>query len=110
MAKQLEKVYDPKQVEDRTYQFWLDKNYFHADAESKKEPYTIVIPPPNVTGVLTMGHVLNNTIQDILVRRARQLGKNAVWIPGTDHAGIATQIKVEEELRTNPYLRGHGIE
>ena len=98
MAKQLEKVYDPKQVEDRTYQFWLDKNYFHADAESKKEPYTIVIPPPNVTGVLHMGHMLNNTIQDILVRRARMEGKNACWVPGTDHASIATEAKVVNKL------------
>ena len=90
----LVKAYDPTQVEDRWYEHWLDKNYFHADADSEKEPYTIVIPPPNVTGMLTMGHVLNNTIQDILIRKARMEGKEACWIPGTDHASIATEAKV----------------
>lgn len=88
------KAYDPSKVEDRWYQHWLDKNYFHANASSDKEPYTIVIPPPNVTGMLTMGHVLNNTIQDILIRKARMEGKEACWIPGTDHASIATEAKV----------------
>ena len=88
MAKQLEKVYDPKQVEDRTYQFWLDKNYFHADAESKKEPYTIVIPPPNITGQLHMGHALDNTLQDALIRWRRMQGYEALWLPGTDHLHV----------------------
>ena len=88
------KAYDPSKVEDRWYQHWLDKNYFHASASSDKEPYTIVIPPPNVTGILTMGHVLNNTIQDILIRKARMQGKEACWVPGTDHASIATEAKV----------------
>ena len=88
------KAYDPSKVEDRWYQHWLDKNYFHANASSDKEPYTIVIPPPNVTGMLTMGHVLNNTIQDILIRKARMQGKEACWVPGTDHASIATEAKV----------------
>ena len=78
MAKQLEKVYDPKQVEDRTYAFWLEKNYFHADAESKKEPYTIVIPPPNITGQLHMGHALDNTLQDALIRWRRMQGYEAL--------------------------------
>ena len=99
MAKQLEKVYDPKQVEDRTYQFWLDKNYFHADAESKKEPYTIVIPPPNITGQLHMGHALDNTLQDALIRWRRMQGYEALWLPGTDHASIATEAKIIEALR-----------
>jgi len=94
----LEKIYNPGDVEDRWYQYWLDKNYFHADPESEKEPYTIVIPPPNVTGMLTMGHVLNNTIQDILIRKARMEGKEACWIPGTDHASIATEAKVVKML------------
>ena len=94
----LVKAYDPTQVEDRWYERWLDKNYFHADADSEKEPYTIVIPPPNVTGMLTMGHVLNNTIQDILIRKARMEGKEACWIPGTDHASIATEAKVVKML------------
>jgi len=97
-ASKLEKIYNPANVEDRWYQHWLDKNYFHADTASDKEPYTIVIPPPNVTGMLTMGHVLNNTIQDILIRKARMEGKEACWIPGTDHASIATEAKVVKML------------
>ena len=94
----LDNKYNPSKVENRWYKHWLEKNYFHADAESKKEPYTIVIPPPNVTGMLTMGHVLNNTIQDILIRKARMEGKEACWIPGTDHASIATETKVIKML------------
>ncbi len=94
----LDNKYNPSKVEDRWYKHWLEKNYFHADAESEKEPYTIVIPPPNVTGMLTMGHVLNNTIQDILIRKARMEGKEACWIPGTDHASIATETKVIKML------------
>ena len=97
---QLDKVYSPTKVEGRWYKYWLDKNYFHADPQSSKEPYTIVIPPPNVTGMLTMGHVLNNTMQDILIRKARMEGKEAAWIPGTDHASIATENKVDELLET----------
>jgi len=96
----LDKVYSPAKVEDRWYKHWLEKNYFHADPHSGKEPYTIVIPPPNVTGMLTMGHVLNNTMQDILIRKARMEGKEAAWIPGTDHASIATENKVVELLET----------
>jgi len=88
---QLEKVYDPNRVEDKWYQHWLDQNYFHVEPDPKKKPYTVVIPPPNITGILTMGHVLNNTIQDILIRKARMEGKQACWIPGTDHASIATE-------------------
>jgi len=93
------KKYQPTDVENRWYTQWLDWKCFQADPEHLGEPYSIVIPPPNVTGVLTMGHVLNNTIQDILCRRARQEGKNVLWLPGTDHAGIATQTKVERHLR-----------
>ncbi len=98
-GKQLAKVYDPKEVENKWYQFWLDHKLFHADAKSSKKKYTIVIPPPNVTGMLTMGHILNNTVQDILVRWKRMDGCEALWLPGTDHAGIATQNKVENALR-----------
>ena len=95
----MEKAYQPAEVEDRLYAKWLEDGCFSAKKDLDKEAYSIVIPPPNVTGVLTMGHVLNNAIQDILVRRARQQGKSVVWIPGTDHAGIATQAKVEQALR-----------
>ena len=91
--------YDPTSVEDKWYQYWLDNNYFHATPKTGKDAYTIVIPPPNVTGVLHMGHMLNNTIQDILVRKARMEGKEACWIPGTDHASIATEAKVVRMLR-----------
>tara|TARA_X000001036_G_scaffold251232_1_gene233952 strand:- start:5878 stop:8514 length:2637 start_codon:yes stop_codon:yes gene_type:complete len=94
----LENKYNCSLVEDKWYSHWLEKKYFHADSNSKKEPYTIVIPPPNVTGMLTMGHVLNNTIQDILIRKARMEGKEACWIPGTDHASIATETKVIKML------------
>ena len=94
----MEKAYSPKEVEDRLYKKWLDDDNFKAVPKEKKEAYSIVIPPPNVTGVLTMGHVLNNTIQDILARRARQQGKSVLWLPGTDHAGIATQTKVEKAI------------
>ncbi|MFV0420073.1 MAG: valine--tRNA ligase [Dysgonomonas sp.] len=90
--------YNPAEVEDKWYKFWLENRFFHSEPDSSKEPYTIVIPPPNVTGVLHMGHMLNNTIQDILVRRARMLGKNACWVPGTDHASIATEAKVVGKL------------
>ena len=95
---QLDSKYNWDNLENRWYKYWLQKKYFQADKNSSKEPYTIVIPPPNVTGKLTMGHVLNNTIQDILIRKARMEGKNACWIPGTDHASIATESKVEGML------------
>ena len=90
--------YNPAAVEDKWYKYWMDNNYFHSEPDGR-EPYVIVIPPPNVTGVLHMGHMLNNTIQDILVRRARMTGKNACWVPGTDHASIATEAKVVNKLR-----------
>jgi len=95
--KELATKYDPSQVEDKWYAYWMKHNLFHSEPDSR-EPYCIVIPPPNVTGVLHMGHMLNNTIQDILVRRARMDGKNALWVPGTDHASIATEAKVVAKL------------
>jgi valyl-tRNA synthetase len=96
---EISKAYEPQSVEDKWYQFWLDGNFFVADPKSPKSAYSIVIPPPNVTGVLTLGHVLNNTIQDILCRKARMDGKEVLWLPGTDHAGIATQTVVERALK-----------
>jgi len=89
--------YDPSQVEDKWYKYWVDNKFFHSEPD-EREPYTIVIPPPNVTGVLHMGHMMNNTIQDVLTRRARMMGKNACWVPGTDHASIATEAKVVNRL------------
>ena len=97
-AIELAKVYDPKDFEDRLYKFWLDRRLFSPDPEQKKNPYVIVIPPPNVTGVLHMGHGLNNCLQDILIRYHRMLGRPTLWLPGTDHAGIATQNIVEKQL------------
>lgn len=101
MAKELSKKYDPSSVEERIYNDWVKNGYFHAEPDETKEPFTVVIPPPNVTGQLHMGHALDETLQDILIRTKRMQGYNALWIPGTDHAGIATQIKVEEDLRVN---------
>ena len=103
--RELPKTYDPSEVEDKIYANWVDKKYFEAEPDSKKEPYTIVIPPPNVTGQLHMGHALDETLQDILIRYKRMKGYAALWIPGTDHAGIATQIKVEAELRKEGLTR-----
>jgi valyl-tRNA synthetase len=97
-GKQLEKTYEPKQAEDRWYRHWVEHGYFHAPLTHPGEPYTIVIPPPNVTGSLHIGHALNNTIQDILIRWRRMQGRNALWVPGMDHAGIATQNVVERQL------------
>jgi valyl-tRNA synthetase len=96
---ELAKTYTPQAFEGKWYQYWMDQKFFHAEPNSDKEPFTIVIPPPNVTGVLHMGHMLNNTIQDVLVRKARMEGKNACWVPGTDHASIATEAKVVQMLR-----------
>src|SRR5665648_164267 len=90
--------YEPGKAESRWYKYWLDHGFFRSTPD-KREPYTVVIPPPNVTGVLHMGHMLNNTIQDVLVRRARMQGKNACWVPGTDHASIATEAKVVAKLK-----------
>ena len=99
MRKELPKQYDPTQVESQIYQMWLDSDCFKAEPDPDKKPYSIVMPPPNVTGQLHMGHALDSTLQDILTRYKRMEGYSALWLPGTDHAGIATQIKVEEELR-----------
>src|SRR5579862_1520362 len=99
---EISKAYEPQSVEDKWYQFWLDRKCFvadPADAAAKRPAYSIVIPPPNITGVLHMGHVLNNTIQDILARKARMDGKEVLWLPGTDHASIATHMVMERELK-----------
>ncbi len=98
MKREIEKIYSPSGSENKWYAFWMKKGYFNSTPD-EREPYTIVIPPPNVTGVLHMGHMLNNTIQDVLIRRARMLGKNACWVPGTDHASIATEARVVAMLR-----------
>jgi len=107
--KNIAKTYDPKQVEDRIYNEWMEKGYFRAEVEPEKEPFTIVIPPPNVTGQLHMGHALDETLQDILIRWKRMQGYSTLWLPGTDHAGIATQIKVEEVLRTEEGLTRYDL-
>ncbi len=106
---ELAKTYNPSEVEDRIYSDWVENEYFKADAKSEKEPFTIVIPPPNVTGQLHMGHALDETLQDILIRYKRMNGYNALWVPGTDHAGIATQIKVEEALRNEEGLTRYDL-
>lgn len=95
---EIAKAYSPKEAEEKWYRYWLDKKFFKSEVNPNKKPYTIVIPPPNVTGVLHMGHMLNNTIQDVLIRRARMMGFNACWVPGTDHASIATEAKVVKLL------------
>lgn len=99
MSKELAKQYNPAEVEDRTYKFWCDNKYFHAEVDPSKKPYTIVIPPPNITGQLHMGHALDNTLQDILIRWRRMQGYEALWLPGTDHASIATEAKIVEAMR-----------
>src|SRR5690625_295879 len=95
---EIPKHYNPSAVEDKWYEYWEKHNYFHSEPDSR-ESFSVVIPPPNVTGVLHMGHMLNNTIQDVLVRRARMKGYNACWVPGTDHASIATEAKVVQRMR-----------
>lgn len=99
MKKELAKTYNPKEIEDRLYQKWIDKKYFHAEPDETKKPFTIVIPPPNITGQLHMGHALDNTMQDILIRFKRMQGYNAMWQPGTDHASIATEVKIIEQMK-----------
>ena len=99
MKKELSKVYDPKEFEDRIYKFWMDNGCFRAEVDSKKKPYTIVIPPPNITGQLHMGHALDETLQDILIRWKRMSGYSALWLPGTDHAAIATEAKIVAAMR-----------
>ena len=97
--KELAKQYDPAQVEDRIYESWLQGRYFHTEVDRSKKPYTIVMPPPNITGQLHMGHALDNTMQDILIRFKRMQGYAALWVPGTDHASIATEAKIVEAMR-----------
>ena len=97
--------YNPKEIEDKIYKFWEEGGFFHAEPDTTKKPYSIVIPPPNVTGALHMGHALNNILQDILIRWRRMQGHNTLWMPGTDHAGIATQNVVEKELATKGKTR-----
>ena len=99
MAKEMAKAYNPKEVEDKIYDFWQEGNYFHAEVDKDKKPYTIVMPPPNITGQLHMGHALDNTLQDILIRWRRMQGYSALWLPGTDHASIATEAKIVEAIR-----------
>ena len=99
MAKELAKQYSPQDVENRIYQFWLDGHYFHAKLDPEKTPYTIVIPPPNITGQLHMGHALDETLQDILIRFRRMQGYDTLWLPGTDHASIATEAKIVEAMK-----------
>ena len=106
---ELSKTYDPKTVEPKWYQRWIDNRDFEADANSSKRPFSIVMPPPNITGVLTLGHVLNNSIQDILARRARMQGFEVLWLPGMDHAGIGTQTAVEKWLRKNEGITRHDL-
>ncbi len=100
MSKELEKTYNPKDLEERLYKKWEDNKYFHAEVDRSKKPFTIVMPPPNITGQLHMGHALDNTMQDILIRYKRMQGYSALWQPGTDHAAIATEVKVIDKLKS----------
>ena len=99
MAKELAKAYEPAEFENRIYDFWMNNGFFHAEIDKDKKPYTIVMPPPNITGQLHMGHALDNTLQDILIRFKRMQGYSALWLPGTDHASIATEAKIVEAMR-----------
>ena len=99
MSKELEKNYNPSEIEDRLYHKWLEKKYFHAEVNRDKKPFTIVMPPPNITGKLHMGHALDNTMQDIIIRFKRMQGYEALWVPGTDHASISTEVKVTNALK-----------
>ena len=109
MKKEIAKTYDPSEIEDRLYKYWDESGFFRPDEDKSKKPFSIVIPPPNVTGQLHMGHALDETLQDILVRYKRMQGYSTLWVPGTDHAGIATQIKVEENLRVNEGLTRYDL-
>ncbi len=99
MKKELEKNYNPADIETRLYNKWQEKKYFHAEIDKNKKPFTIVMPPPNITGQLHMGHALDNTMQDILIRFKRMQGYSALWVPGTDHASIATEAKIVETMK-----------
>ena len=109
MNRELPKVYEPQEVEGRIYKMWEEHGCFEGHRDPDKKPFTIVMPPPNVTGQLHMGHAMDSTLQDILIRFKRMQGYAALWVPGTDHAGIATQIKVEEELRKNEGLTRYDL-
>ena len=109
MRKELPKVYDPREVEGRIYAQWEENKCFAGIRDAKKKPYTIVMPPPNVTGQLHMGHAMDCTLQDILIRFKRMEGYAALWVPGVDHAGISTQVKVEEDLRNNEGLSRYDL-
>ena len=102
--REFQKTYNPNEVEDKWYKYWEENSLFSSHIDENKTPYTIVIPPPNITGMLTMGHILNNTIQDVYIRYKRMKGFNSLWVPGTDHASIATETKVVK------YLKDQGIE
>ena len=99
MSKELAKTYNPKEIEEKLYDRWCENKYFHAEVDRSKKPFTTVMPPPNITGKLHMGHALDNTLQDILIRYKRMEGYNALWIPGTDHAAISTEVKVTNQLK-----------
>ena len=99
MSKELAKTYDPKAIEEKLYEKWCENKYFHAEVDRSRKPFTTVMPPPNITGKLHMGHALDNTLQDILIRYKRMEGYNALWIPGTDHAAISTEVKVTNQLK-----------
>ena len=107
--KELDKKYNPRDFEDKLYANWCEKGYFTPKKGSGKPPFTIVIPPPNVTGQLHLGHALDETLQDIIIRFKRMQGFDALWVPGTDHAGIATQIKIEETLRKEEGLTRYDL-
>ena len=98
MSINLQTTYDPNEIEEKTYSRWMDSGYFHAEADPDKKPYTIVIPPPNITGQLHMGHALDNMMQDAMIRFRRMQGYAALWLPGTDHASIATEVKIVQQL------------
>ena len=109
MTTELAKQYDPQEAQQRWLQFWDAQGYFHSEPDPKRQPFSIVIPPPNVTGALHMGHALNNTLQDVLIRWRRMQGYNALWMPGTDHAGIATQAVVERRMREEENKTRHDL-
>jgi valyl-tRNA synthetase len=109
MQREIPKVYEPHAIEEKWYRFWLQNDYFHSEPDPDNKPYAIVIPPPNVTAQLHMGHAFNNTIQDIFIRYHRMLGEEAMWMPGTDHAGIATQNVVERNLLEEENTTRHDL-
>src|SRR5262245_36551068 len=109
MAADLPKQYDPRDAQERWLRFWDERGTFHSRPDPAREPFTVVIPPPNVTGALHLGHALNNTLQDVLIRFQRARGRNALWVPGTDHAGIATQAVVEKRVRDEEKKTRHDL-